>query len=248
MNALADTGGIAGNIFGAFQAGQQARQQADHRNALAQYATNPSEQALAPLAQFDPQFVMGERQRMAQAQQQHVQQQQQQLPMMARLLDHATDPASYAQALQMAQRYGLDVSGAPPQFDPNWVNETKQLVAAVQTPQGQEALSSAGKIAADMGLKPGTPQFNAAVHDIFIAEQSKPYTGAGGETRLYTPRIGGPGQMQGAPVTPPPEAIAELRQSPGTAAHFDEIFGQGAAARILGQGGPAATPGHFPVG
>lgn len=248
MNAFVDPGSVAGNIFGAFQAGQQARQETQYRNALGDYAMNPSEQGLAAIAPHDPQFVMGERQRMAQAEQQHVQQQQQQLPMMAKLLDHATDEASYAQALQMAQRYGLDVSGAPPQFDPQWVQETKQLVAAVQTPQGIEALSAAGKIAADMGLKPGTPQFNAAVHDIFIAQEAKPYTGAGGETRLYTPQIGGPGQMQGAPVAPPPEAIAELRQSPGTAAHFDEIFGQGAAARILGQGGPAATPGHFPVG
>lgn len=50
---------------------------------------------------------------------------------------------------------------------------------------------------------------------------------------------------QGAPapsVAPPPEAIAELRQNPGTAAQFDEIFGPGAAQRVLGNGGQMVAP------
>jgi hypothetical protein len=54
----------------------------------------------------------------------------------------------------------------------------------------------------------------------------------------------------GAPVAPPPEAIAELRADPSAAAEFDQVFGAGAAARALGgQGGPASqAPGGFPAG
>lgn len=63
------------------------------------------------------------------------------------------------------------------------------------------------------------------------------------------PTLGGGGQSSGAPQTmaPPAEAIADLKADPTGAAEFDEVFGAGAAARILGSGGPAATPGRFPV-
>lgn len=50
---------------------------------------------------------------------------------------------------------------------------------------------------------------------------------------------GGGGQIiQGARqmMTPPPAAIEYLRNNPATAAQFDEIFGQGAAASIMGAG------------
>lgn len=51
---------------------------------------------------------------------------------------------------------------------------------------------------------------------------------------------GGPGEQAAAPSAgpPPPEAIAELRSDPSGAAEFNEIFGPGAAERILGTGGP----------
>lgn len=63
------------------------------------------------------------------------------------------------------------------------------------------------------------------------------------------PTLGGGGPTSGAPQTmaPPAEAIADLKADPSGAAEFDEVFGAGAAARILGSGGPAATPGRFPV-
>lgn len=61
---------------------------------------------------------------------------------------------------------------------------------------------------------------------------------------------GGGGQTSGAASTAPPpaDAVADLRGDPSPTARmeFDEMFGQGAAARALGQGGPAATPGSFP--
>ena len=36
-------------------------------------------------------------------------------------------------------------------------------------------------------------------------------------------------------LPPSPEAIQQLKSSPDTAAHFDEIFGPGAAKKILGK-------------
>lgn len=158
------------------------------------------------------------------------------LPILDRLLTHATDETTYQQAKAAAERYGIDVSQAPPNFDPAWVQQQHQLVQAVQDPAKRDALSTAGKVAADMGLQPGTPEYTQAVHDIWVAGESKPYTGGRGETRLFIPKVGGVGQAA-APQEPPSEAIAELRQDPAAAAEFDEAFGAGAAARVLGQGG-----------
>lgn len=52
----------------------------------------------------------------------------------------------------------------------------------------------------------------------------------------------------GGHPAPPAEAVAHLKSDPATAAQFDEVFGPGAAARALGQGGPTAQSpsGPFP--
>lgn len=66
-----------------------------------------------------------------------------------------------------------------------------------------------------------------------LYHQMKPVTGlrADGTPYAYNPyELNKPR----GPVTPPPEAISELKNNPGAAAQFDEIFGQGAAARVLG--------------
>lgn len=240
MNALVDPGQIGMGILASFKQGQQEGEQKRYRNALGDYAMNPTPQGLAQIAPYDPQFVMQERQAQAQQQQAQAQQHQQQLPIISRLLDHATDQNSYQQALGIAHQYGIDVSQAPPNYDPQWVGNLKQMVAVLGTPQGQEALSNAGKQAVDLGYKPGTPEFAQVTHQLVEAALAQPYTGSQGETRLYTPQIGGPGQVQGA--SPPPEAIAELRQNPASAQQFDEIFGPGSAARLLGNGGPQVAP------
>lgn len=54
----------------------------------------------------------------------------------------------------------------------------------------------------------------------------------GGVQQEYVP--GGP--PVGSRISgPPPEAIAELKANPSTRAQFDQIFGPGAAAKVLGQ-------------
>lgn len=138
-----------------------------------------------------------------QAQQQQAQQadaRRGDLPILGKLLDYAQDEPSYQHARQVAQQYGIDVSGIPETFDPAWVGQQRQVVQLMQTPQGQEALSTAGKQAVDAGLRPGTEEYTAAVRQIITADLAQPYTGSRGETRLYQPDVFGGGQPQAGPA------------------------------------------------
>jgi len=107
--------------------------------------------------------------------------QSEQLQQMGRLLSHATDETTYQQSLAAARQIGLDVSKAPPQFDPQWVGQQRMVLQAFEKDGGQ-ALSSYGKVAIDRGLQPGTPEFAAFVTQAYNADQTKtiPYTQGGG--------------------------------------------------------------------
>lgn len=65
----------------------------------------------------------------------------------------------------------------------------------------------------------------------------------GPQSELAAVLQGGGGQASGAGQTtqPPAAAIEDLRANPATAAQFDEVFGAGAAARVLGNGGAGAS-------
>jgi hypothetical protein len=143
--------------------------------------------------------------RAAQQQQQQTQQRRADLPLMERLLTYAQDEGTYQQARQIAGQYGVDTAGLPETFDPAWRDQQLQTVKLLNTPQGQEALSTAGKQAMDMGYKPGTPEFTQVTRQLVEAALAQPYTGGQGETRLYTPQIGGGGQVQGAQPFDPNE-------------------------------------------
>ncbi len=165
------------------------------------------------------------------------------LPLMGRLLDHAKDEGTYQQSRQVAQQYGIDVSQLPETFDPAWVAQQRETIKALSDPVKSEALSAAGKLAVDQGFKPGTPDFNQRVTEIFRAQEAKPYT-VGGDTRLYTPDIGGPGKTMGGI---PPGAIDALKRGEGTPEQFDQMFGPGSAAKIMG-GQTAQPSGTFRPG
>jgi hypothetical protein len=85
--------------------------------------------------------------------------------------------------------------------------------------------------------------------DPFTTIQTRSGTYAGPQSMVQLALQGGGDPASGAPQTtaPPAEAIAELRRDPSGAAEFDEVFGAGAAARILGSGGPTPrASGVFP--
>jgi hypothetical protein len=236
---LTNPGAIGLGAMQAFQQGRDMRTKDDTRKAFTAYATDPNDTNLNGLAQFDPQFVMQAKQQQAQAarqQQQDMQQQQEQarqkMGMVARLLDGVQDEGTYQQGLAAAQQMGLDVSQAPPQYDPNWVGQ-QRMIASLFEKGNEQQLSGIARELTDAGYKPGTPEFNEAMKGVIQNKYASEYVDGRGATRRRSAL-----QLEGGPQPPPPnEAIAELRANPGSAAQFDEIFGQGASARILGNGG-----------
>lgn len=115
------------------------------------------------------------------------------------------DQAGWDRARATLQQAGFDVSEVPPQFDPNYAAQVVEAARAISN-HSVEPQSNAAKQAVDMGYRPGTPEFQAVVKQIIEAGMTQPYTGSGGETRVYTPRIGAPGQ---APLGGPQPGTVE---------------------------------------
>lgn len=195
---LGQQGGVQNALAMGMSMGQQAREareRKERRNALATYAANPTKEGVAGLAQYAPEFAMQEGQRFRAEEAAQQQKQQADMGTVRKLLRFAK--ANPMQALQAAQQMGIDVSKLPQPSDPNfqgWVDQQLFITDALERPEGVEALSTAGKIAADMGFKPGTPEHADRTREIFLAESAKPYTNAQGGTSLYIPQLGGSGQ------------------------------------------------------
>lgn len=179
---------------------RERREEGERKNALAAYATNPNDpKALSGVIAADPRLGIQLQGQQAQRAAQQQERRRADLPMLTRLVESSVDEPSYQRNRQTAQEYGIDTTSLPPQFDPAWRDQTLATFKSLQDPAKAEALSTAGKIAMDMGYKPNTVEFNKAVNDIFVAQESKPYV-VGGETRLSQPRIGGTAQVQGGPA------------------------------------------------
>lgn len=193
--------GLAGgnNALANFQFGAQMgqglvdrREEREQRNAMLELRRQQEERMGR---QDERQWAIWERQ--------DQQQRRADLPIMEKLLSFAQDEGTYQQARQVAQQYGVDVSQLPPSFDPAWRDQQLATVKLLNTPQGQEALSAAGKVAADMGLRPGTPEFNAKVTEIFAAEQQKTISyQPGGGVVGYNPMTG-----QTTPIVQPGPSV-----------------------------------------
>lgn len=199
---LLQGGGFQNALAQGYQIGQQMRvrnEEKEYKNALSGYdPANP--ETIKPIMQADPRLGMQLHDRAAAQAAQQQQRQQADMSQFRRLLKRAaTGPEGWQQAVGAAQSMGMDTSAIPPQFDPQWAQQQLFILDALETPQGQEALSTAGKQAMDLGYKPGTPEFAQVTQQLVEAALAQPYTGAQGETRLFTPQIGAPGQVQGGP-------------------------------------------------
>lgn len=182
------------------------RRKTETQSALSAYAVDPNEANLNALASYAPEMVIQQRNAMEQRQaaqsNRQMEQRRADLPMLTRLLTEASKSREkWQNAISEAQRLGIDTTGIPQQFDPEWATAQATTMGALQTPEGTEALSNAGKIAVDMGFKPGTAEFNTKVGEIFQQQGAIPYTDAQGATRLYLPgRNSAPGPEVGSVV------------------------------------------------
>ena len=215
-----NSGGFQNALAQGYQMGSAIKQRNEERqreNALAAYAADPNaEGAYGNLAKADPRLaiqVRGQQQEQMAAQQK---QQRDLMPSLAKLAEQATID-NWPQVRQAAAQLGVDPSVLPEQFDQGWLDQQKMVMAALGSPAGREALSTAGKIAADMGFKPGTPEYNAKVAEVWKADQIKtvPYQAGGGiasydvstgqVTPLVVPNYGGQSVSQG----PQPGAVED---------------------------------------
>lgn len=179
-------------------------------NALASYAKDPNQQSLNGVIDRDPRLGMQLQDREAQRREQEAKAGREKAMTVAKLFDNIPDEATYQQRMGMAQRMGIDVSTAPPNYDPAWVAENGAIMKFVA--EKPEAVSTAGKMAVDEGYQPGTPEFNTRVKAIISSEATKtiPYQPGGG-VATYNTQTGkaevivrpndGSGQP-GAPATP----------------------------------------------
>lgn len=181
----------------------QARDKREEQNALSAYAANPDDPAaLAGLAQHHPQAAIQVRQQQAQQEQAQKQAQRAQMMDMARLLESAKDPASYTAGLQAAQQLGLDVSKAPPQYDPQWVAQMHVITNAFL--DHEDKLPGIAQELQAAGYKPGTPEFQQAMVGVINNKYASDYVDEAGNTRRRSAlNLGGhPSQPQAQPQQP----------------------------------------------
>lgn len=122
---------------------------------------------------------------------------------MARLLDDSTDQASYDRSRAIAERMGIDVSQAPPSFDPEWVAQQRQIVREfVERPQEMTAFMREAEAA---GVQPGTPEFRAVFNRRYNSPRYYPLQ-PGGRLELDPSYSGSDAPPRGEP---PPELTDE---------------------------------------
>lgn len=215
-----------------FQNGQQQRQADIGKRALAALAINPNnQQALAALANVDPKTAMAWRQQQAELVKQQLAEHQDNILKGAEIWrsvkqNHPDLPPEqqWQMARSAAQGMGLDISAVPQNYDENYANGLLSVADGLK-PDTANLVS--------VTPQPGMPAF---VYD----------KGTGKTTMVFSPNDGS--HPAGAPVSsgPPPAAVAYLRAHPELRGQFEQKYGQGSAASILGNGGATGSAPSAP--
>lgn len=195
FDSLMDPGQIGQNALLGFQQGRMMRQENDTRNALSVLAQNPNDpNAYQTLAKANPELAIQYRGQMGQQQAAQQKQEQTQMVQLGRLLDYAKDETTYQQARQAAQQIGIDVSRAPANFDPTWVQQQRMVLSAFEKDGGQQ-ISGLARELQDAGYQQGTPEFQQAMTVALQGKYAPQYTDQQGNLRqARLPSLPQPGQ------------------------------------------------------
>lgn len=177
-------------LMDGFTTGREMKRQEGLNSALSTYMTDPENpSALSEIARYDPraamqlqqgQFQRQDAQRKAQADQQQARIEQ--MTTTAKLLDDARDEPTYQRSLAAARQLGLDVSSAPPTFDPAWVDQQRMIVGAFTKDNGSQ-ISGIARELSDAGYQPGTPEFADAMRGVIQNKYASDYVDEQGNTR-----------------------------------------------------------------
>lgn len=234
-----------------FNTGREMKRQDGLSSALATYATNPEDpSAIGEIARFDPraaiQLRQGQQQQQAAQQKAMADQQQariQQMTTTAKLLDDARDEPSYQQSLAAARQLGLDVSSAPPSYDPAWVGQQRMIVGAFTKDNGSQ-ISGIARELSDAGYQPGTPEFAEAMRGVIQNKYASDYVDEQGNTRRRSALSlgGGPAATMGAPAAPMQAPGAQGRPADGGFMTLDQAKAIGQGTNFLGWQKRFGTP------
>ena len=118
---------------------------------------------------------------------------------LGRLLNHATDETTYQQSLAAAKQIGLDVSSAPPSFDPQWVGQQKLVLQAYEKDGGAQ-ISGLKRELIDAGYVDGSPELSQAMLTALRGKYAPQYTDQQGNVRMgQLPALPAIGQTAQAP-------------------------------------------------
>lgn len=128
----------------------------------------------------------------------------------------------------------------------SFLNDTALQEYAVKRMQGPEPTEAEKKLVA-AGIDPKSEEGQRILRNVAASGGIIAVTGPRGTTYVEAGDIVGANSVTSTPAPArqdiPENAIADLRAGRGTAAEFDEIFGKGAAQRVLGGGSGNATGG-----
>lgn len=190
---------------------QPVRSELDRQQSLADLAARQQQTELQR-----QQFERQQQQLEQQAQEQEAARRREQAGQIAQLTRGVRDEATYQQARRAAQAYGIDISAAPPNYDPDWV-QTQHILADTFFREGSDKLTNTAQELVEAGFEPGTPAFQRRMAQRIAMQDSKVVnTTAGGMSGMLGPNgyepfiLPNPGTAAaGAPVEEERKTIGE---------------------------------------